>query len=148
MSVDAAISDCDVRERLSAAQVAPTRQRLAVGRILFRAPVHLSADEILQRVRAENLRVSKATVYNTLALFVRRGLVREVMVDTTQTLYDSNTEPHHHLYNVDNHTLTDLPTSALPLSEHQLAAVAAAAGSAVELLGVDVVIRVKSTRLD
>jgi DNA-binding transcriptional ArsR family regulator len=61
--------------------VLPTPQRLEVAEVLLARPQHLSADQILERLKDGGSRVSKATVYNTLNLFSDRGLVREVMVD-------------------------------------------------------------------
>ena len=88
--------------------VSPTVQRLAVARVLFERAAHFSAEEIYQRLNHTDSRVSKATVYNTMGLFVAKGLVREVLVDREKTFYDSNTTPHHHLYNETTGCLTDI----------------------------------------
>lgn len=93
--------------------IMPTSQRSAIASVLFAAPRHMSADQVLEEVNRTDKRVSKATVYNTLNLFAAKGLVREVMVDTSKVFYDSNTEPHHHFYNEDDGTLTDFPAEAL-----------------------------------
>ena len=89
--------------------VLPTPQRLEIAEILFEKPQHLSAEQIIDRLRARGSGVSKATVYNTLNLFGERGLARECFVDPERTFYDSNTEPHHHFYNVDTGELSDIP---------------------------------------
>ncbi len=89
--------------------VTPTEQRLEVGSVILRRPQHMSADEILAEVNRERSCVSKATVYNTLKLFVERGLVREINVDPQRMLYDSTTRPHHHFYNEDTGELWDIP---------------------------------------
>ena len=72
-------------------------------------PRHFSADQIIAGIRANGLRVSKATVYNTLNLFCERGLLRTVDVDPTRQYYDSSTGAHHHFYNVDTGETTDIP---------------------------------------
>lgn len=96
--------------------VTPTEQRLEVGSVILRRPQHMSADEILAEVNRERSCVSKATVYNTLKLFVERGLVREINVDPARMLYDSTTRPHHHFYNADTGELSDIETGAIEIS--------------------------------
>ncbi len=86
-----------------------TPQRVEVAMILLERPQHLSADQIIERLRADGSSVSKATVYNTLNLFSARGLVKEVMVDPVRKFYDSTTRAHHHFYNVDSGELSDIP---------------------------------------
>ena len=98
---------------LKSRAVIPTPQRIEVGKILLRQPQHLSAEQILARVREVGACVSKATVYNTLKLFVERGLVREVHVDPSRAIYDSTTTPHHHFYNADTGELTDVQLDAV-----------------------------------
>lgn len=86
-----------------------TPQRAEIARILLDKPQHLSADQIIDRLRVAGSAVSKATVYNTLNLFSERGLIREVMVDPVRKFYDSTTHAHHHFYNVDSGELSDIP---------------------------------------
>ncbi len=94
-----------------------TPQRLEVAEILLERPQHMSADQILEKLRQVGSSVSKATVYNTLNLFGERGLVREVMVDPERKYYDSTTRPHHHFYNVDTGELTDIPDDAVRFAD-------------------------------
>jgi Fur family iron response transcriptional regulator len=89
--------------------ILPTPQRVEIAGILLERPQHLSAEHILERLKASGSSVSKATVYNTLNLFSERGLVKEVMVDPVRKFYDSTTHPHHHFYNVDSGELSDIP---------------------------------------
>ncbi|MGI9270299.1 MAG: Fur family transcriptional regulator [Woeseiaceae bacterium] len=91
--------------------ILPTPQRLEIANILLEKPQHLSADQIIDRLRTEGSAVSKATVYNTLNLFSEHGLVKEVMVDPIRKFYDSTTHPHHHFYNVDTGQLSDIADS-------------------------------------
>jgi Fur family iron response transcriptional regulator len=105
----------DIQAKLEAHGVNPTPQRLEIGALLLRQPVHLSADQILQQLRAAGSAVSKATVYNTLRLFTAHGLVREVAVDPGRAIYDSTTVPHHHFYNADTGELTDIDAGAVGL---------------------------------
>jgi len=94
-----------------------TPQRIEVAEILLEKPQHMSADQILERLRKAGSSVSKATVYNTLNLFGERGIVREVMVDPVRKFYDSTTHPHHHFYNVDTGELRDIPDEHVRFSE-------------------------------
>ena len=94
-----------------------TPQRLEVAEILLEKPQHMSADQIIDRLREAGSGVSKATVYNTLNLFGERGIVKEVMVDPTRKFYDSTTRPHHHFYNVDTGELRDIPDEQVRFSE-------------------------------
>jgi Fur family iron response transcriptional regulator len=105
----------DIDARLRDHGVNPTPQRREIGALLLRRPVHLSADQILQQLRAGGSSISKATVYNTLRLFTARGLVREVAVDPGRAIYDSTTVPHHHFYNADTGELTDIDAGAVGL---------------------------------
>ena len=96
--------------------VLPTPQRLEVAAILLRKPQHMSADQIIADLRARNSTVSKATVYNTLKLFEKNGLIRECVVDSERRFYDSSTHPHHHFYNVDTGILSDIATDEITIS--------------------------------
>ncbi|MGD2138114.1 MAG: Fur family transcriptional regulator [Gammaproteobacteria bacterium] len=107
----------DIAGTLKAHGVMPTQQRLMIARVLFERHQHLSADQVLSRVNDDRDRVSKATVYNTLGLFARRGLVREVIVDPTRVFYDTNTGDHHHFYNVDTGELQDIEAASLQCSK-------------------------------
>lgn len=89
-------------------RIVPTSQRVAIARILFSCPQHISIDELRERMARARVRASKPTLYNTLNLFVRRGLIREIVVDPTRRVYDTNPGKHHHLYNVDTGELVDI----------------------------------------
>ena len=118
--------------------ITPTRQRVEIAHALFSRCEHLSADRILGIVNRA-CPTSKATVYNTLNLFVERKLIREVIVDPTRVFYDPNTAPHHHFYNVDTGELTDIHESDVRISglPHL------PRGMSVE--GVDVIVRIRSS---
>jgi Fur family iron response transcriptional regulator len=64
-------------------------------------------------VNARHAETSKATVYNTLKLFLERGLIRELIVDPDRVFYDPNTTPHHHFYDVVTGELTDIPAEGV-----------------------------------
>lgn len=106
----------DITDRLRAHGIAPTHQRVEIANVLFSRCEHLSADQILAMVNSRHSETSKATVYNTLKLFLEKGLVREVIVDPSKVFYDPNTRPHHHFYNMASGELTDIPASSLQLA--------------------------------
>ena len=96
---------------LSGAGLRTTRQRMTLDNLLVGdgQDRHVTAESLFDAARTKGAAVSLATVYNTLNLFSDRGLTRECLVDPERRFYDSNTQPHHHFYNVDDGTLTDIP---------------------------------------
>ena len=106
----------DMAELLREHGITPTHQRIEISHALFSRCEHLSADQIMALVNTRHSETSKATVYNTLKLFLEKGLIREVIVDPSKVFYDPNTSPHHHFYNVDSGQLTDIQEGALQLS--------------------------------
>lgn len=99
----------DITELLKAHAVSPTPQRMEIASVLLARPQHMSADQVMEVVNQHaDKPVCKATVYNTLGLFARQGLVREVIVDNSKVFYDSNTGHHHHFYNADTGALIDV----------------------------------------
>ena len=110
------VADRDIGEQLREAGITPTQQRVQIAEILFAQPQHLSADQILAVVKSNGPTASKATIYNTLGLFARKGLVREVIVDPSKVFYDSNTSEHHHFYNLDSGQLTDIDAGEVMIS--------------------------------
>ncbi len=95
--------------------VLPTPQRLEVAEVLLDRPQHLSAEQLLERLRSNGSRVSKATVYNTLNLFAECGLVRELTIDPSRKFYDSTTHAHHHFFHVETGRLSDIPNEQIEI---------------------------------
>jgi Fur family iron response transcriptional regulator len=130
----------NVAELLRRHDINPTHQRIEIAHALFSRSEHLSADQVLAIVNDRHSETSKATVYNTLKLFLEKRLVREVIVDPSRVFYDPNTEPHHHFYNVDTGELADIDASRIEVSGlPQLPD-----GMVTE--GVDIIVRVRSAR--
>lgn len=130
------------RQRLQRHGIRPTRQRLVLMELLFAEPRHISAEGLLSLARRRGIGVSKATVYNTLNLFRRKGLLREVPVDGGRTFYDTNLSHHHHIYNVDTGELEDVPAETVGFSRLP------ELPGGTEPDGVDVIIRVRSSARD
>ncbi|MGP1676174.1 MAG: Fur family transcriptional regulator [Burkholderiales bacterium] len=93
--------------------VTPTHQRIEIALVLFEKRWHPSAEQILAAVNVRYAETSKATVYNTLKLFLDKGLVRELIVDPNKVFYDSNTSVHHHFYDVSSGEITDIPAEGV-----------------------------------
>lgn len=95
--------------RLRECGIQPTEQRLKIAALLLAEPQHLTADQILARLRGFGERVSKATVYNTLNLLAKKGVVRQLVTDGERAWFDSNVAPHFHFQDVETGALTDVP---------------------------------------
>jgi Fur family transcriptional regulator, iron response regulator len=128
-----------LKAKLLECDINPTFQRNEIARVMLSKPQHLSADQVLSLVNMNGGHVSKATVYNTLNLFVAKGLVREVVIDPAKIFYDSNTSYHYHYFNEDTGELYDFesdemnlnPNSSLPENTVQS--------------GLDIVVRVRNS---
>lgn len=127
-----------IATRLASHGAKPTTQRLKLAELVFERPQHVSAEQLLQTARARGIRVSKATVYNTLNLFVECGLLRELVVDRDRVYYDSTVHAHHHFYNVDTGEMIDIPSESVSFAG------VPAAPPGTEQDGVEVIIRVRN----
>ncbi|MEM8665620.1 MAG: iron response transcriptional regulator IrrA, partial [Pseudomonadota bacterium] len=129
------------REMLKTSGLRPTRQRVALGNLLFaRGHRHISAEGLHEEAVATRVPVSLATVYNTLHQFTEVGLLREIAVDGTKTYFDTNTSDHHHFFDEASGAVTDIPAEALYLNR------VPEAPEGMEISRVDVVVRVRPKR--
>ena len=127
---------------LRRAGLRPTRQRVALARLIAAGgDRHLTAERLHAEARGARVRVSVATVYNTLHRFVRAGLLRELTAAPGRTYFDTNTAHHHHFYDTETGELTDIPAEAVALA----ALPEPPAGRGVER--VDVVVRLQKFEL-
>src|SRR6201996_1722994 len=107
----------DVNEMLQSAGLRPTRQRMALGWLLFgKGARHLTAEMLYEEATLAKVPVSLATVYNTLNQLTDAGLLRQVSVDGTKTYFDTNVSAHPHFYLENNHELVDIHDSTVMLS--------------------------------
>ena len=118
--------------------ISPTHQRIEIAHAILSRCDHVSADRILALANDRAIETSKATVYNTLKLFVEQKLIREVIADAGRVFYDPNTAPHHHFYNVDTGELTDIDARAIEVTGLP------PLPPGTEAAGVDVIVRVRS----
>jgi len=96
-------------ERLVAAGLRPTRQRVALAELLFsKGDRHVTAEKLFDEATTAQMPVSLATVYNTLHQFTAAGLLREIAVDGARVYFDTNTSEHHHFLLEDGEELLDI----------------------------------------
>lgn len=127
-----------VRTRLKAAGLRLTRQRLALGRLLFeQAKRHVTAESFHHEAVGAGIKVSLATVYNTLHQFTGAGLLRQVVVDGGKTYFDTNTSEHHHFYLEHDGALEDIPADHIEV----LGLPSSPNGTSIDR--VDVIVRLK-----
>ena len=100
----------DVKAMLREVGLRPTRQRMALGWILFgKGDRHLTAEALYEEASRAKVPVSLATIYNTLHQFTGAGLLRQVVVDGAKTYFDTNVAEHHHFFVEDEAVLMDIP---------------------------------------
>ena len=127
-----------ILHRLKAAGLRPTRQRVALAGLLFRAgDRHVTAEQLHQEALADKVRVSLATVYNTLHQFTDVGLLREVVVEAGRSYFDTNVSDHHHFFLVDSGSLVDIAGDRIAVK----ALPEAPDGTAIERI--DVIVRLR-----
>lgn len=130
--------DANVGARLRAAGLRPTRQRTALGALLFRSgDRHVSAEALHAEALRSGIEVSLATVYNTLHQFTAAGLLQQVVVDATRSYFDTNVGGHQHFFCPDEETLIDIPSAEIKFANLP----PAPKGTMIER--VDVVVRLK-----
>ena len=125
--------------RLKLAGLRPTRQRIALAKLLFEGENrHVTAEELHAEARAAGVSVSLATIYNSLNQFTDAGIMREVVVEAGRSYFDTNTGDHHHFFHEDTGSLEDIPSELINVS----ALPAAPLGKSVQR--VDVIVRVSA----
>ena len=123
--------------RLQKSGIRITGPRRRIAEMLLGHPQHRSAEQVTEALRAAGIRVSRATVYNTLHLFAAHGLLRELAVDARRSWFDSNTGAHHHFHDVASGRLADLAPGEVQFARLP------AAPEGMEVEGIDVMIRLR-----
>jgi Fur family transcriptional regulator, iron response regulator len=131
----------DVKAMLRDVGLRPTRQRMALGWILFaKGDRHLTAEMLYEEATKAKVPVSLATVYNTLHQFTEVGLLRQVAVDGSKTYFDTNVSEHHHFFIEGDNALVDIPNAEAIVGKMPTAP------EGFEIARVDVVVRLKRRR--
>ena len=126
-------------DQLRSAGLRLTRQRLALAKLLFGSMErHVTAELLHGEAMAARVPVSLATVYNTLHQFTDAGLLKEIMVDSGRSYFDTNTSHHHHFYCETSGELSDIDDADVAIE------LLLEPPSGKEVSGIDVIVRVKS----
>jgi Fur family transcriptional regulator, iron response regulator len=128
----------DVKAMLRQVGLRPTRQRMALGWILFaKGDRHLTAEMLYEEATKAKVPVSLATVYNTLHQFTDVGLLRQVAVDGSKTYFDTNASQHHHFFVEGENSLLDIPDSDVVVGKTPVPP------EGYEIARIDVVVRLR-----
>jgi Fur family iron response transcriptional regulator len=128
----------DVKTMLRSVGLRPTRQRMALGWLLFgKGDRHLSAEMLYEESSRARVPVSLATIYNTLHQFTEAGLLRQVAIDGSKAYFDTNVSEHHHFFLEDADSILDIPDADVFVGKTPVAP------EGYEIARVDVVVRLR-----
>ena len=131
----------DLEKKLRDAQLRPTKQRLALAQLLYAAGNrHVTAERLHSEAMGAGVAVSLATIYNNLHQFTSAGLLREVVVDSSRSYFDTNVTPHHHFFHEQTGILEDIAKGDLSVDNIP------PLPDGTEISSVDVIVRVNSSR--
>jgi Fur family iron response transcriptional regulator len=130
-----------VIELLDNAGLRPTRQRMALARLLFGdGNRHVTAEDLHRDAKKANIPVSLATVYNNLHQFTSAGLLREMIVEPGKAYFDTNLTSHHHFFFEDTGEIEDIPDNQVAVAHLPKIP------QGTTLNRVDVVVRVRASK--
>lgn len=128
----------ELRAKLRRSGLRPTRQRIALGWLLFaKGDRHVTAERLYEEATGSRVAISLATVYNTLHQFTQAGLLREIAVDGSKTYFDTNTTKHHHFLIEETNQLVDIPDDLVEILRVPEAL------EGMEIASVDLVVRLR-----
>jgi Fur family iron response transcriptional regulator len=128
----------DMRTKLRAVGLRPTRTRVALSSLLFaKGDRHVTAEMLFEEATQAKVSVSLATIYNTLNQFTEMGLLRQVAIDASKSYFDTNNTEHHHFYIEDRHELMDVSPTDMIVGK------APVAPDGYEISRIDVVVRLR-----
>ena len=139
--MDTTLPQSSAVERLRAAGLRPTRQRVALARLLLgNGNRHVTAEQLHGEALAAAIPVSLATIYNTLHQFIGCGILRELVVEPGYSYFDTNLEDHHHFYCESTGLLQDIP------GEMVMVARLPEPPAGAEISRVEVIVRIRQER--
>ena len=89
----------------------PTKQRIKICEVLFETEktFHFTVNDLTKKIHSKNYKnISVATVYNTVHAFEKKGYLKQIPINSSQTYFDTNTTAHHHFYDLQTQKLIDL----------------------------------------
>ena len=98
-------------EKLRKSGLRPTKQRLKICNVLFNSDktFHFTINDLVKKIElVDNQKISLATVYNTVHAFEKKGYLKEIAINSSQTYFDTNTTDHHHFFDEKHKELIDL----------------------------------------
>jgi len=135
------LDPAELEKKIRDASLRPTKQRIALARLLFSGGNrHITAERLHGEAMDAGVTVSLATIYNNLHQFTSAGLLREVVVDSSRSYFDTNVSAHHHFFHEDSGSLEDIPDTALSVANIP------SLPEGTEISSVDVIVRVSNIR--
>ena len=104
-------------EFLKKNDITPTKQRVELADLIFREKQHFTAADLINVVTKAELKISQATIYNTLCLFEKKNILKTIDLQIDCKFYDTNLSPHHHVYNTTTNLLTDIGVEGINFSK-------------------------------
>jgi len=98
-------------DKLRKSGLRPTKQRIKICEVLFDTDktFHFTIKELVKIIENQaNMKVSLATVYNTVHAFIKKGYLKEIPLNSSQSYYDTNVSHHHHFFDVEENKLIDI----------------------------------------
>ena len=109
-------SSIEYIEKLRKSDLRPTKQRIKICEILFNTDktFHFTISDLVKMIEVNsNQKISLATVYNTIHAFEKKGYLKEIAINSSQTYFDTNTSNHHHFFDEKEKELIDLENDGL-----------------------------------
>jgi len=130
-----------VGTRLREANLRPTKQRVALAGLLFaKGDRHVSAENLFEEAKMAGVKISLATVYNTLHQFTESGLLKAIAIDSNRTYFDTNVGDHNHFYVEGSDELIDMPEDVIRFENLPTPP------KGMEISGIDVVVRIRQKK--
>ena len=98
----------------------PTKQRIKICEVLFsrEKTFHFSINDLTKILKNQhNIKISIATVYNTIHAFRKKGYLKEINIENDMSYFDTNTSSHHHFYDQQTRELTDIDSQEVELKK-------------------------------
>ena len=105
------LSNIEYKEKLRKSGLRPTKQRIRICKVLFNTnkTFHFTINDLVKMIEINtNQQISLATVYNTVHAFEKKGYLKEIFINSSQTYFDTNTSDHHHFFDEKQRELIDL----------------------------------------